>query len=144
MRLLRASGWPVASLHGVTTFAWAAACLLLLVAVAAVVATRVSRLEPAVRVAVVAAEVVAALVVVADLGLVLRADPGERPASMLTHLGYAVAAVGLVPALVWRPPAGEVPDGAEEHELPEPVSPWVVAVALAAAAVCLVRLAQTR
>lgn len=122
-----------------TTFAWLAAALLLLLGVAAAVATRVPRLEPAVRMATYAAEALAALVVVVDLGLLLRADPADRPDSMLTHVGYAVAAVGLLPLLAWRRPVAE---GSESD--PEPVSLWVVVVALLAVAVCLVRLAQTR
>lgn len=120
--------------------AWLLAGLLLLLAAAALVATRRPGLERPVRLGLVGAELATALVVVADLGLVLGAAPGERPDSLLTHFGYAVAAVGLVPALVWRPPAD--PDDAPAA--PEPVSLWVVAVALAAVAVCVVRLAQTR
>ncbi len=114
------------------------AALLVLVAVAAALATRIVVLERPVRTAVVAAEAVVVLFVVADLGLVLRAE-GDRPDSLFTHFGYAVAAAGLIPALAWRVPApGEV-----EEEV-EPASLWVVVVALLAVAVCVVRLAQTR
>jgi hypothetical protein len=117
--------------------AWLVAAVLVAVALVAVVATRVPALERPVRLLVTPLVVLVAVVVVADLGLVLRADPADRPDNMLTHLGYAVASVGLVPALVQRrPPA----DGAEE----EPASLWVVAVALLAVAVCVVRLVQTR
>ena len=77
--------------------------LLVLVAVAAVLATRIASLERPVRTAVVVAEAVVVLFVVADLGLVLRAD-GDRPDSLFTHFGYAVAAAGLIPALAWRVP----------------------------------------
>lgn len=112
---------------------------LALVAVAAAFATRFPSLERPIRVAVVAVEGLLAFVVVADLGLVLRADDADRPGSMLTHLGYAVAAVGLLPLLAWRRPPLEDP-GAEV----EPVSLWVVVVSLVAVAVCVVRLAQTR
>ena len=93
------------------------------------------------RVAVVVAEALVVVFVVADVGLVLRADAADRPDSLITHLGYALAAVGLVPALVWRAPT---PDEEEHEAAPEPVSLWVVAVALLAVAVCVVRLAQTR
>lgn len=124
-----------------TTIAWVAAALLLLLAVVAVVATRVPALDRPVRTGVAAAEVVAVLVVVVDLGTVLGADSSDRPESMFTHVGYAVASVGLLPALVWRAPTV---DEAGTEARPEPVSLWVVAVALAAVATCLVRLAQTR
>jgi len=113
--------------------------VLALVAVAAALASRVASLEPPVRVAVVAVEALLAFLVVADLGLVLRADDADRPASMVTHLGYAVAAVGLLPVLAWRRPPVDDPDAEVE-----PVSLWVVVITLVAVAVCVVRLAQTR
>lgn len=118
---------------------WLAAGLLVLIAVAAAVATRVAALDGPVRHAVTVAEVLLVVFVVADLGLVLRADPGDRPDSMLTHIGYAVAAVGLIPLLAWRRPPVDDPDAEVE-----PASLWVVAVALLAVAVCVVRLVQTR
>ena len=114
--------------------AWLVAAVLVLAALAAAAATRVTALERPVRLAVTPLVVV---LVVADLGLVLRADPADRPDSMLTHLGYAVASVGLVPMLLQRRPPAE---GAEA----EPASLWVVALALLAVAVCVVRLVQTR
>jgi hypothetical protein len=123
----------------VSILAWAAAGLLLVLAVLAAAATRVTALERPVRTALVAAEVVVAFVVVADIGLLLRADATERPDSMVTHIGYAVAAAGLLPALVWRAPAqAEGDPDADEASL------WVVAIALVAVAVCVVRLVQTR
>lgn len=110
---------------------------LALLAVAAALATRVPALERPVRAAVIAAEGVAVLFVVADLGLVLRGDkPG--PDSLFTHLGYAAASAGLIPVLAWRVPIDESGEGVE------PASLWVVVVALLAVAVCVVRLAQTR
>ena len=121
------------------TLAWLIAALLVLLAVAAAVATRVPALERTVRAGAVAAEAVVVLFVVADLGLMLRS--GERPESMLTHAGYALASVGLLPLLLWRP-APQAEGGLEAE--PEPVSLWVVAVALVAVAVCAVRLVQTR
>ena len=125
--------------------AWLVAAVLVVVALAAVVATRVPALERPVRLVVTPLVVLVAVVVVADLGLVLRADPADRPDSMFTHLGYAVASVGLVPALVHRrPPEAPSGDGAGEPVEEEPASLWVVAVALLAVAVCLVRLVQTR
>ena len=122
-----------------TVIAWWAAGVLVVAALAAVAATRVPALERPVRLAVGPLVVAVVVLVVADLGLVLRADAADRPDSMLTHVGYAVAAVGLVPALVLRTPSREDP-GAEV----EPASLWVVAVALLAVAVCVVRLVQTR
>ncbi len=110
-----------------------------LVAVLAVVAIRVPALERLVRVSVVVVEVLVVGYVVADTGLLLRA--GERPDSLVTHVGYAVASVGLLPVLAWRQPVAE---DAGDPEDAEPVSLWVVAIALVAVAICLLRLAQTR
>lgn len=121
-----------------TLLAWSLAAVLVLLAVAAAVSTRVPALDRPVRLATYAAEGLVVLFVVADLGLVLRADADDRPDSMVTHLGYALAAVGLVPALTMRPAAPG------DHDEPEPASAWVVAIALLAVAVCVVRLAQTR
>ncbi len=121
-----------------TLFAWSLAGALVLLAVAAAVSTRVTALDRPVRLATYAAEGLVVLFAVVDLGLVLRADPVDRPDSLVTHLGYALAAVGLVPALAMR----QTP--VEEGSEPEPVSGWVVAVALLAVAVCVVRLVQTR
>ncbi len=113
--------------------------VLALVAVTAALASRVPSLEGPVRVAVVAVEALLVFLVVADLGLVLRADDADRPSSMLTHVGYAVAAVGLLPLLAWRRPPVDDPDAEVE-----PVSLWVVVITVVAVAVCVVRLTQTR
>jgi hypothetical protein len=123
----------------VVVSAWVLAAVLVWAAVLAVAATRVPALEQPVRMAVTPLVIVVAVLVVADLGLVLRADPADRPDSMLTHVGYAVASVGLVPLLTTRRAAPDTP----ESEV-EPVSLWVVALALLAVAVCVVRLVQTR
>jgi hypothetical protein len=95
-----------------------------------------------VRVAALVAEAVLVVVTVVDLALVLGADPADRPDSMLTHVGYAVATVGLLPLLVLRQP--EDPDVPPDELQVEPASLWVVAIGLVAVAVCLVRLVQTR
>lgn len=121
------------------TLAWITVALLLVVALAAVVATRVSVLEGPVRTTVWGAEALVALVVVADLAQVLTADAADRPGSMVTHVGYSVAAVGLVPLLVVRRPPEDDPEAAVD-----PASLWVVAIALVAVAVCLWRLLETR
>ena len=122
-----------------TTLAWVAAATLVALAVLAVVSTRVPALDRPVRTAVLVAELALVVLVVADLGRVLAADPADRPDSMLTHVGYAVATVGLVPTLVLRRPDPDDPEGPVE-----PASMWVVAIALLAVAVCVVRLVQTR
>ncbi len=127
------------TLRPVTVLSGVVVGVLALVAVAAALATRVPSLERPVRVALVVVEAMLAFVVVADLGLVLRADEADRPGSMLTHIGYAVAAVGLLPLLAWRRPPVDDPDAEVE-----PVSLWVVVITLVAVAVCVVRLAQTR
>jgi len=113
--------------------------VLALIAVTAALASRVPSLERPVRFAVVAVEALLVFLVVADLGLVLRADDADRPASMLTHVGYAVATVGLLPLLAWRRPPVDDPDAEVE-----PVSLWVVVITVVAVAVCVVRLTQTR
>ncbi len=115
------------------------AAVLVWAALLAVAATRVPALEQPVRMALTPLVIVVAVLVVADLGLVLRADPADRPESMLTHVGYAVASIGLVPLLTTRRPAPDDPEADVE-----PASLWVVAVALLAVAVCVVRLVQTR
>jgi len=119
--------------------AWLVAAVLVVAALAAILATRLPGLERPVRLAVTPLVVLVAVLVVADLGLVLRAEGAGRPDSMLTHVGYAVASVGLVPLLVQRRPPAAEPDAEVE-----PASLWVVAVALLAVAVCVVRLVQTR
>ena len=72
---------------------------------------------------------------------------GDRPDNVAVHLGYCLAAVGLIPALTVRP----VPPGGEEQEEPaEPddeggaVSTGVLAIACLACAAIVVRMAQTR
>ena len=113
--------------------------VLALVAVTAALAIRVPPLERPFRFVVVAVEALLVFFVVADLGLVLRADDADRPSSMLTHVGYAVATVGLLPLLAWRRPPVDDPDA-----VAEPVSLWVVVITLVAVTVCVVRLGQTR
>ena len=119
--------------------AWVLAAVLAWAAVLAAVATRVPALEQPVRRTLTPLEIAVTVFVVVDLGLVLRADAADRPDSMLTHVGYAVASVGLVPMLTTRRAPADDP----ETEV-EPASLWVVAVALLAVAVCVVRLVQTR
>ena len=116
------------------------AAVLAWAAVLAAVATRVPALEQPVRRTLTPLEIAVTVFVVVDLGLVLRADAADRPDSMLTHVGYAVASVGLVPMLTTRRAAPADDPEAEVEQAPL----WVVAVALLAVAVCVVRLVQTR
>ncbi len=113
--------------------------LLLVVAALAVAGTRAPALDPLARRAGWAAEVVLVGYVAWDL-LGLRG--GDRPDSMVTHLGYAVAAVGLIPVLIFRAPVEPGAEGSAEPAAP--ASLWVLAVACVACAVVVVRMAQTR
>jgi uncharacterized protein YhhL (DUF1145 family) len=122
----------------VMAVAWTLAAVLVVLALLAAVANRVPTLDRPARMAALVAEGVLLVYTVVDLVLVLSAAAADRPDSMLTHFGYAVATAGLLPLLVWRQPP-EDPD-----EVVEPASLWVVAIALLAVAVCVVRLAQTR
>jgi hypothetical protein len=126
----------------VIALAWTLAAALTVLAVVAAAANRVPTLDRPVRMAALVAEAVLVVVTVVDLVLVLLADAADRPDSMLTHVGYAVATVGLLPLLVLRQP--EDPDVPPEELEVEPASLWVVAIGLIAVAVCVVRLAQTR
>ena len=103
-----------------TALAWILAAALAALAVVAAVATRVPALDRPVRVAALAAEAVLVVVTVVDLGLVLAADSADRPDSMLTHVGYAVATVGLLPTLVVRRP--DDPDVPPEELEVEPLA----------------------
>ncbi len=120
--------------------AWVLAGVLVWAALLGGAATRFAALERPLRASLTPLVVLVAVFVVADLGLVLRSAPADRPESMFTHLGYAVASVGLVPALTTRQPGATDTDEPET----EPVSLWVVVVALLAVAICVVRLVQTR
>jgi hypothetical protein len=126
----------------VIALAWTLAAALTVLAVVSAAATRVPALDRPVRMAALVAEGVLVVVTIVDLVLVLEADAADRPDSMLTHVGYAVATVGLLPLLVLRQP--EDPDVPPEELEVEPASLWVVAIGLIAVAVCVVRLAQTR
>lgn len=77
---------------------------------------------------------------------------GHRPESMLTHVGYAIASVGLPTLLTHRPDPGndeEAEPGTADEEAAstgqsaEPPHLGVIAVAAAATAVCVLRLQQT-
>lgn len=116
-----------------------AAVLVLIAGLAGVAAVRHELDRPA-RIAGWVGEALLVAYVAWDL-LAMRA--GDRPDNLAVHLGYCLAAVGLIPALTMRP----VPPGAEEDEGAEesgPASTAVLAVACLACAAVVVRMAQTR
>ena len=121
-----------------TVAAGVTVALLVVLAGLAALATRFPPLEQPVRRGTWVGQAAVVVVVALDLWPLVGEDT-ERPESMLTHVGYAVAALGLVPLLVSRRPPAEEPEAAVE-----PASLWVVAIALLAVAVCVVRLGQTR
>jgi hypothetical protein len=90
-------------------------------------------LERAGRIGIEVAEALLFLVVAADL---LAWAAGDGPAEPFTHVGYAVAAVAVIPILTRRPHIEGQPE-------PAPPSLWVLAVAAAAIAVVLWRLGRT-
>lgn len=124
--------------------AWLSSVVVVVLAGVAAAATRMPTLAGQVRSAVAPVVVLLAVVVVADLASVLSGPEAERPDSMLTHVGYAVATIGLLPLLVWRRPPEGGSEGATAEAEPEPVSLWVVVVAALATAVCVIRLVQTQ
>lgn len=108
---------------------YAVAAFLGLVAVAALVGTRLPVVGEAARVGIRVGHGATALVVLLD---VLTLLDGHRVDSRTTHIGYAVAAVGLPVVLLTR-----------QGEDAEPPHLGVVAVTAAAMAVLVVRLQQT-
>ncbi|WP_162599855.1 hypothetical protein [Nocardioides solisilvae] len=135
---------------------YAVAGFLGLVTVLALVALRLPGLDPVVRRFMVAAHGATAVVVLLDVVTLLRGHEVESP---VTHIGYAVAAVGLPVILLNRRPlldedeglergeesGEESGDGAEPAESAEPDLPHlgVVAVTAAAMVVLVVRLQLT-
>lgn len=100
-------------------------------------AVGVFALERPARLGLLVLEAVAVLLSVAFLGWMLR---GHEPPSVVTHIGYMVAAVGIIPLVALRslPVEGADPDGE-----PAPPSLWVGAIASLVVAVVLWRLAVT-
>lgn len=124
----------MSSLTAVDVVIWAAAGLLGAVALVCALAALGLPLERIGRISVEVAEGLLFLVVGADL---LAWAAGAGPEDPLTHVGYAVAAVAVIPILTRRPATEETPE-------PVPPSMWVLAVAAATVAVVLWRLAATR
>lgn len=96
------------------------------------------RLERPARLAMRGGQLLTLLVVLLDVVTLLQ---GHEVDSQLTHVGYAVAAVGL-PAVLLTRHAVE-PEGEEEAAPAEPPHLAVVAITALAVAVLVVRLQQT-
>lgn len=126
-----------ASLAAVDVVIWAAAGLLAALALGCALAALGLPLERVGRIGIEVVEGLLFLVVGADL---LAWAAGASPADPLTHVGYVVAAVAVIPILTRRPVSG----AAEEAPEPVPPSMWVLAIAAATVAVVLWRLAATR
>lgn len=117
--------------------------------VLALVAIRVPRLEPAARAGMKVGQGATLLVVLLDGVSLLQ---GHRVDSQLTHLGYAVAALGLPVILLNRPAGldqtGEPEDDAQAQPSPQPRAPapahlGVLALTAATMVVLVIRLQQT-
>ena len=122
------------SLTAVDVVIWVATGLMAALAVVCALAALGLPLERASRIGVEVAEALLFLVVAADL---LAWAAGNAPAEKVTHVGYVVAAVAVIPILTRRPKI-------EGETEPEPASLWVLAIAALAVAVVLWRLGVTR
>lgn len=117
------------------TVSFAVAGYLALVAVLALVALKAPGLDPVARAGMRVGQLATLVVVLLDAVTLLQ---GHEVDTMVTHVGYAVAAVGLpVILLTRRPEEGEDPAEVEPPHL------GVVAVTAAAMVVMVVRLQQT-
>jgi hypothetical protein len=114
---------------------WSAAGLLGLLAVVCALAAVGLPLERTGRIGIEVAEGLMLLVVGADL---LAWAAGDGPEDPVTHVGYAIAAVTVIPVLTRRPTLDpEAPPSS-------PPSMWVLCIAAATVAVVLWRLGVTR
>ena len=111
-----------------------AAALAALAVVCALAATALPGLERTARIGVDLAQAVMFVVVGADL---LAWAAGGSPSEPVVHVGYCLAAIALIPLITLRPRSGEGPEA-------EPTSTWVLAIAVAAVAVVVWRMAATR
>lgn len=109
------------------------AALLALVALVSLAGLYVERLDPLARWGMTVARGATVVVLFVDVVTLAR---GHRPDELFTHVGYAIAVVGVPLILLTRQPG---PDG----EQPDPPHLAVVAVAALAALVLVVRLQQT-
>lgn len=117
------------------TVSYTVAGYLAFVAVLALLALRVPSLEPVARSGMRVGQLGTFVVVLLDAFTLLQGHEVESP---VTHIGYAVAAIGLpVVLLARRPDAGQDPAEVEPPHL------GVVAVTAAAMVVLLVRLQLT-
>ncbi len=123
-----------ANLTAVDVVIWTASGLLVALALVCAMAALGLPLERAGRIGVEVAEGLLFLVAGADL---LAWAAGKSPEDPLTHVGYVVAAVAVIPILTRRPSTEETPE-------PVPPSMWVLVIAAATVAVVLWRLAATR
>ena len=122
-----------ATVTAVDVVIWVATGLMLVLAVVCVLAALGLPLERAGRIGTEVAEALLFLVVGADL---LAWAAGNGPDEPVTHVGYAIAAVAVIPLLTRRPKV-------EDEPAPEPPSMWVLAIAAAAISVILWRLGAT-
>lgn len=115
-----------------------------LVALLALAGIAAPRLEHPARIAMKAGQLLTLLVVVLDVATLLQ---GHEVDSLVTHVGYAVAAVALPVVLLTRHPAqpdAEGDDGEAGEAAPvEPPHLAVVAITAVAVAVLVARLQQT-
>jgi hypothetical protein len=135
------------TLAAVDVVLWITAAVLAVLAVSCGLAATVAPgLERAVRIGVELAQGLMLVLVGADL---LAWAAGGGPEEPVVHVGYCVAAVALIPLVVMKPKAPDDPDdpdGPDDQDggEPEPSSLWVLAIAVAAVAVVVWRMAATR
>ncbi len=116
---------------------WSAAGVMVVITAICVLAALGRPLEALGRLLIELAE--AALFVIVAIDLFAWAA-GGGPAEPFTHVGYAVAAVAIIPILTRKP---KIKGQADPQPESEPPSMWVLAVAALAIAVVLWRLAAT-
>ena len=125
---------PGTTVTAVDVVIWSATGLVVALAVVCALAALALPLERTARIGVEVAEGLLFLVVAADL---LGWAVGDGPDEPFTHVGYAVAAVAVIPLLTRRPSTDDEPASA-----PPPL--WVLAIAALTVAVVVWRLGATR
>ncbi|WP_104107573.1 hypothetical protein [Nocardioides sp. 616] len=134
---------------------YAVAAYLGLVAVVSLVGIGVGSLAPVARTAMRVGQLATVVVVVLDLVTLLQ---GHEVGSLVTHVGYAVAALGLPAVLLSRRAEDPAEDGAEDlaedpakegaapvEDVPQHADPHLAVLAVTAVALCVLvtRLQQT-